>query len=89
MVSCVVSGNSIPDFLLPPADDMDGGSGSSYGGGGMGATARILSRSSRGTASLESGGPGYTLEFLRGTRACFRKRTTELLCYFFMFVGHG
>lgn len=77
VVSCVVSGNSLPDFLLHPLDCAEGGSGSSCGGGGggggggmgggMASAARVLSRSSRGSASLESGGgPGFSWEYLRG-----------------------
>lgn len=73
---------------------MDGGSGSSYGGGGggMGATTRILSRASRGTASLESGGQGYTLEYLRGMQACVLWGGVHIflvLCFLGMDVGLG
>lgn len=67
VISCVVSGNALPDFLLNPLDYEGADSGSSCGGGGMARNSRIFSRSSRGTASLESDEErGFLSGYLRG-----------------------
>lgn len=74
VISCVVSGNALPDFLLNPLDYGAPDSGSSCGGGGGGGVARnsrIFSRSSRGSASLESDEErGFLSGYLRGACAC-------------------
>ncbi|CAM9373618.1 unnamed protein product [Ectocarpus fasciculatus] len=69
VISCVVSGNALPDFLLDPDYDSGDSGGSSYcgGGGRLGNSRRIFSRSSRGTPGLESGGGGgFLSDYLRG-----------------------
>lgn len=71
VVSCVVSGSALPDFLLNPADGVDGGGAGGGGGsscsGGKTGRARMLSRSSRGSAHFESGGGyDYASEYSRG-----------------------
>lgn len=74
VISCVVSGNALPDFLLNPNDyacgpDTDSSCGG--GGAGFGGNSRIFSRSSRGTPGLESVGTGgFLSEYLRGMCAC-------------------
>ncbi|CBN77895.1 conserved unknown protein [Ectocarpus siliculosus] len=69
VISCVVTGNPLPDFLLDPDYDSVDSGGSSYGGGGgrLGNSRRIFSRSSRGSPGLESGGGGgFLSDYLRG-----------------------
>lgn len=80
VISCVVSGNALPDFLLNPLDYGGRDSGSSCGdgggiggggGAGMARNSRIFSMSSRGTASLESDEErGFLSGYLRGVCAC-------------------
>ncbi|CAM9377028.1 unnamed protein product [Ectocarpus sp. 4 AP-2014] len=69
VISCVVTGNPLPDFLLDPDYDIGDSGGSSYGGGGgrLGNSRRIFSRSSRGSPGLESGGGGgFLSDYVRG-----------------------
>ncbi|CAM9396168.1 unnamed protein product [Ectocarpus sp. 12 AP-2014] len=69
VISCVVTGNPLPDFLLDPDYDSGDSGGSSYGGGGgrLGNSRRIFSRSSRGSPGLESGGGGgFLSDYLQG-----------------------
>ncbi|CAB1100163.1 unnamed protein product [Ectocarpus sp. CCAP 1310/34] len=69
VISCVVTGNPLPDFLLDPDYESGDSGGSSYGGGGgrLGNSRRIFSRSSRGSPGLESsGGGGFLSDYPRG-----------------------